>query len=60
MYNKPAFYNNLTEYKQIHFNNWDNVLNDIYVDLKKLVQEKKIALSVYFLLKKKPLIIIMN
>ena len=41
LYNKPAFYNSLIEYKQIYFNNWDNVLNDIYLDLKKLVKEKK-------------------
>ena len=36
-YNKPPFYKNLIEYKQIHFNNWDNVLNDVYLDLKKLI-----------------------
>ena len=37
MYNKPAFYKNLIEYKQIHFNNWDNVLDDVYLNLKKLI-----------------------
>ena len=41
IYNKPAFYNSLIEYKQMYFNNWDNVLNDVYLDLKKLVKEKK-------------------
>ena len=41
MYNKPAFYKNLIEYKQIQFNNWNNVLDDIYRDLKKLIIEKK-------------------
>jgi len=41
MYNKPAFYKNLIEYKQIQFNNWNNVLDDIYRDLKKLIKEKK-------------------
>ena len=41
MYNKPAFYKNLIEYKQIKFNNWNNVLDDVYLDLKKLIEEKK-------------------
>ena len=41
MYNKPAFYKKLIEYKQINFDNWDDVLNDVYIDLKKLIEEKK-------------------
>ncbi len=40
-YNEPAFYKNLLEYKQIQFNNWNNVLDDIYKNLKKLIIEKK-------------------
>ena len=34
-YNRPPFYNNLIEYKQNKFNDWDNVLNSVYDDLKK-------------------------
>ena len=34
-------YKKLIEYKQINFDNWDDVLNDVYVDLKKLIEEKK-------------------
>ena len=41
IYNKPPFYKNLIQYKQIHFNNWDNVLNDVYSDLKKIIDKKK-------------------
>ncbi len=35
-YNRPPFYNNLIEYKQKKFDDWDNVLNTVYDDLKKL------------------------
>tara|TARA_Y100001970_G_scaffold287033_1_gene410687 strand:+ start:9410 stop:11140 length:1731 start_codon:yes stop_codon:yes gene_type:complete len=41
-YNKPAFYKKLVEYEQNNFNNWDNVLNDIYINLKKYIEEKKL------------------
>ena len=33
-YNKPPFYNNLIEYKQKRFDEWDEVLNNVYEDLK--------------------------
>ena len=39
-YNKPPFYKKLIEYKQIQFDSWDHVLNNVFKDLKKMVDNK--------------------
>ena len=40
-YNNPFFYKKLVEYKQEKFNNWNLVLNNVFIDLKKIVDTKK-------------------
>ena len=39
-YNKPPFYKKLVEYKQDKFDDWDLVLNNIFKDLKKIIDIK--------------------
>ncbi len=39
-YNKPPFYKKLVEYKQDKFDDWDLVVNNIFKDLKKIIDIK--------------------
>ena len=38
-YNSPSFYKKLVEYKQDQFDDWSSVVNNVYKDLKKLVNK---------------------